>query len=574
MVAEKIILSLITDAKSAQKDIEKVGEGTKEATKQTTLLSAATAKVKAGFAAAGKTAKILFGSIKAGLISTGLGAFVILVGSLIQYFKDSEEGASKLRQIMTQIGVVVGNVTDIFSNLGKAVYRLFTEGIDGFKESIGEAMDQVKNFGEQTKEEMKTANQLEKDRLALQKFEREANVEKAKTEAAIMELRLKARDIEAFTADERLKFMRQANQLADEQLEKDLHVANEKLRFQQIENSFSKSTQENLDAEAELEAQVFRIQRSNFSERKRMKSEEQAIVREVSAEEKRLLNEQLKLQQELMDLEAKRIDDLTLAANKLLDDYYQTLLDAETREINAVIDKYFTTIELKKKEGEDVTALEEAQQAEMQKIREKYAGLKKNTDDSNTTSTKLSTEAALSLTANAFGNISTFAAEGTATFKKLKSAETAITTASAAINAYNSLVGTPFIGPVIAPLAAAAAVAVGAEQIRAINAVDVKASRGAYIRGYGSETSDSIPARLSKGEVVINAKSARRFRPLLSDINVAGGGVAFARGGATEPDIRNSANFMQPSTIKAFVLTDEMTNSQARLSRIRRKASI
>ncbi len=574
MVAEKIILSLITDAKSAQKDIEKVGEGTKEATKQTTLLSAATAKVKAGFAAAGKTAKILFGSIKAGLISTGLGAFVILVGSLIQYFKDSEEGASKLRQIMTQIGVVVGNVTDIFSNLGKAVYRLFTEGIDGFKESIGEAMDQVKNFGEQTKEEMKTANQLEKDRLALQKFEREANVEKAKTEAAIMELRLKARDIEAFTADERLKFMRQANKLADEQLEKDLHVANEKLRFQQIENSFSKSTQENLDAEAELEAQVFRIQRSNFSERKRMKSEEQAIVREVSAEEKRLLNEQLKLQQELMDLEAKRIDDLTLAANKLLDDYYQTLLDAETREINAVIDKYHTTIFLKKKEGEDVAALEEAQQAEIQKIREKYADLKKNTDDSNTTSTKLSTEAALSLTANAFGNISTFAAEGTATFKKLKSAETAITTASAAINAYNSLVGTPFIGPVIAPLAAAAAIAVGAEQIRAINAVDVKASRGAYIRGYGSETSDSIPARLSKGEVVINAKSARRFRPLLSDINVAGGGVAFARGGATEPDIRNSANFMQPSTIKAFVLTDEMTNSQARLSRIRRKASI
>lgn len=52
-----------------------------------------------------------------------------------------------------------------------------------------------------------------------------------------------------------------------------------------------------------------------------------------------------------MDLEAKRIDDLTLAANKLLDDYYQTLLDAETREINAVIDKYHTTIFLKRRKA-------------------------------------------------------------------------------------------------------------------------------------------------------------------------------------------------------------------------------
>jgi len=47
----------------------------------------------------------------------------------------------------------------------------------------------------------------------------------------------------------------------------------------------------------------------------------------------------------------------------------------------------------------------------------------------------------------------------------------------------------------------------------------------------GTETSDSIPAQLSKGESVINAKSTKMFRPILSAINSAGGGVKFNRGG-------------------------------------------
>lgn len=50
---------------------------------------------------------------------------------------------------------------------------------------------------------------------------------------------------------------------------------------------------------------------------------------------------------------------------------------------------------------------------------------------------------------------------------------------------------------------------------------------GGYITGAGTGTSDSIPARLSNGESVINARSTARFYDLLSAINQAGGGVAF-----------------------------------------------
>ena len=51
---------------------------------------------------------------------------------------------------------------------------------------------------------------------------------------------------------------------------------------------------------------------------------------------------------------------------------------------------------------------------------------------------------------------------------------------------------------------------------------------GALLRGPGTGTSDSINARLSNGEAIINAKSTSMFAPLLSAINEIGGGKSFA----------------------------------------------
>ena len=51
-------------------------------------------------------------------------------------------------------------------------------------------------------------------------------------------------------------------------------------------------------------------------------------------------------------------------------------------------------------------------------------------------------------------------------------------------------------------------------------------AQGGLVTGPGTGTSDSIDAKLSNGEVVINAKSANSFAPLLDAINRAGGGKA------------------------------------------------
>ena len=60
---------------------------------------------------------------------------------------------------------------------------------------------------------------------------------------------------------------------------------------------------------------------------------------------------------------------------------------------------------------------------------------------------------------------------------------------------------------------------------------------GGYISGAGTGTSDSIPARLSDGEYVINAAATRRNKSLLDKIN-SGGPVGYAAGGAVTSNAR------------------------------------
>ncbi len=561
-MAEKIeqVIKLRADTKDADKGLEHVKKKTEDTSNAATdaaqnfsIMGVSIGGIKTAFAKVIPMAKAMFTTIKGGIAATGIGALLIAFAALRQFFTDNEQGAAKLKTILAGIGVVTGNITDILSNLGKAMFEAFSnpkqavidlkdaivenvenriegmidsfgalgkviggvfkgdlgtikEGMAEFGESqlqvltgvediTGKIQKNVSDFVNQTKEEVKTATQLEKDRLALQIFERKALVDKAKTESEIMKLRLQARDREAFAADERLEFMREANRLADEQLAKDLHVANEKLRFQQVENSFSKSSQENLDAEAQLEATVFNIQRSNFSERKRMKSEEQALVREMGALEK----------------------------------------VEETARLKAIADR-------EKAEKEAATKRKKEQDEELKRQeairKERQTGLMTG----------------LKTTQEVFGKES-------AAGKAAGVAQATINTyqaASKALAQFGVPLGIPF---------AALAVAAGFKQVQAILATpEPELARGGIISGFGTGTSDSVSARLSKGESVINARSTRMFKPLLSAINEAGGGRAFASG--------EGVGGSTMGVVKAFVVADDMTKQQDKLSKIRRKATI
>ncbi len=95
---------------------------------------------------------------------------------------------------------------------------------------------------------------------------------------------------------------------------------------------------------------------------------------------------------------------------------------------------------------------------------------------------------------------------------------------------------------------------------------------GGYVQGPGTGTSDSINARLSNGESVINANSTAMFGGLLSALNQMGGGKAFQTGGvAGTNSTTNTSTSVAP--IRAYVVESEITSSQKNISRIIKRST-
>jgi hypothetical protein len=104
-----------------------------------------------------------------------------------------------------------------------------------------------------------------------------------------------------------------------------------------------------------------------------------------------------------------------------------------------------------------------------------------------------------------------------------------------------------------------------------------KFASGGLVAGPGSGTSDSIPARLSNGESVMNAKTTSMFGPLLSSLNQAGGGIAFNPGLSGQ---REGYEFLASAVADGMkranlhVAIDEVTRVQDRVAYIKEISTI
>lgn len=106
-----------------------------------------------------------------------------------------------------------------------------------------------------------------------------------------------------------------------------------------------------------------------------------------------------------------------------------------------------------------------------------------------------------------------------------------------------------------------------------------KFASGGLVTGPGSETSDSIPARLSNGESVMTASATRMFAPVLSAFNQIGGGVPImssAGGGA-----QMGEEYLARAVARGFAMAprpvvsvEEINNTAERVETIERVATI
>ena len=237
------------------------------------------------------------------------------------------------------------------------------------------------------------------------------------------------------------------------------------------------------------------------------------------------------------DTELAELNDLLKAKAQLEQEYFDSLLSEEERLLNAVEDKYFEKIELAKQYGLDTTELENARQAEIDKIQEDARQREIEADAEKNQALLDSRLAFVSAVGNTVGELSGIFKEGTAAAKTAALAEIAINT------------GLGFI-----------------------QGLDI-AQKSAKATGPGAALAFPIFYATQIAAVLGAVKKAKSALG-------AGGGTSAPPVPSTVAAPTRSGNFTlsrpgeEPGPIKAFVVTDEMSDSQSQLADIRRRSSI
>ncbi len=268
-----------------------------------------------------------FKGLRVAIISTGIGALVIALGSLVTMFQNSEEGQNKFAKLMTQIGVITGNVIDIISDFGKVMFNVFTGNFKAAGEALNEVTEGIKNFGEETAKEIKKAGELADKRAKADKLERDLIVERAEATRKYNSLREKAADKENFSAQERINFLVEAGKIEEEITLKEIEAA--KLRFEakRDENKLSQSTKEDLDEEARLKAVLIELEAGRLKKQKTLNAELTTNRREAKAEEIADENELASLKKNIREAEAVSEEDKRALELQKIDEHYQELIN-------------------------------------------------------------------------------------------------------------------------------------------------------------------------------------------------------------------------------------------------------
>ena len=429
--------------------------------------------------------------------------------NLIERFESAIEVAGLLSNTISLL--VAGKFKEAavtIKEAGKEMVDVVT-GVDDSTTKIAETFNEVTEaVVDYTKETINSA----KANVALQK---QAELSQVKIQGLIesydrqAEKLRQVRDDENQTFEDRIKANEELGVILEEQAKQMLALQQIQVKAAQVEYE-KLQNQENLIALTEAQNELL------------------AIEAQITGFQSEQLTNQVSLQRELQDVK----NELALEG-----------MSQRERELLEVEQQYDELFKMAEKAGEDTVALEEQKAKAIRLIRNQQ------------------TRDALDAASESLENMKQIMGEET-------NAGKAAAVAQATINTYTAATAALDDAPVpFNFVLAATTIAAGLQNINKILTVqEPQLAQGGMVGGYGTGTSDSVSARLSKGESVINARSTRMFKPLLSAINEAGGGRSFASG--------EGVGGSTMGVVKAFVVADDMTKQQDKLSKIRRKATI
>ena len=260
------------------KDVAKImNNGLKQVALQAKLAGVGFKKMFSGQIIGG--AKTLFTVIKAGIVSTGIGALVIAFTSLATYLTKTKKGAEFLEVAFAGVGAAISVIVDRVSKFGGAIVKLFQGNVKG---ALIDVKGAFTGIGTEIANDTKNAIALKQAFIALRDSERDLNVETAQRRAEIEALKLIAEDVSK-SEEERLAAAEEAFKIENDLLDKRVANAEEALRLQQEEMDLGENMQEDLDKEAELLINLADIRAESTTKQIELNNKINSIEAEVAA---------------------------------------------------------------------------------------------------------------------------------------------------------------------------------------------------------------------------------------------------------------------------------------------------
>ena len=466
-----------------------------------------------------------FKSLRVAIIASGIGALVLAVVALGQAFTRSEAGQNKFAKILGVIGSITGNLLDLLADLGEKLISVFTNpkeaimsfvnlirdnvvnrfegllelipklgkainllfkgefseagkvatnavgkvvlGVEDVVEKTQQATEATKDFIKELEREASIAADIADKRAKADKIERANTVERAKADREIADLRFKAEQRDLFTATERIKFLEDASALEEKITNQEIEAARLRFEAKSQENKLTKSTTEDLNEQAQLEAQLIGLETSKLRLQKRL----QTSITTFRNEEKALINAAIKAKKDEAQQEIDNLRKVEAERNKQLQKQLQEeesvfqFLEAQRatefeKELQALIMQYDKKFELARNNAELEKQLEEQQAIDLQSLRDKHNNIATKSElenDKLITDAKIKSQQDLvSATSSALGSLVTLAGEGTKVGKAAALAQILIDTASgissAIAGATAAAAATGPAAPVVTPL--------------------------------------------------------------------------------------------------------------------------
>ncbi len=456
-----------------------------------------------------------FKGLRGAIIATGIGAFVVLIGSLVTWLSRTQRGLEFVEKAGAAVGAVFDVIADRAVMIIDAFGLLFSKGPAAAFDKLAEA---VSGVGDEMVRETKLAWDLAEAFIALNKEATDLTLIQAQRKTQIQELIFLTRD-ETVAFDERREALLKATAIEQESIADSIRLQRERIRLMEIEFDRAESTEED---RAKLIAERVKLEEMVAGSLSRQRE----LLNRVNELDTKARNDQ----KARRAANFKEIEEGIKAEEALLIEKadLQAELDAlEQAEFEETRDQLYEIEQLRK-------AGLERQKTEEQKAAEDRAKIKEQElqDDISRNEARMAAAmGTLSFISTITGGIASLSKKEGEEQRKAAILNARATTFQAALNAYASTTKIPIVGPVLAPIAAAAALIFGNIKVNQMAAVPT-AAQGKLLRGKRHSTG-GIPVIAEDHEIILTRGVGRDPAGLAaaSELNARYGGVRFMQSG-------------------------------------------